>query len=99
MSDGRVRTALEQMEAWLSDPSWDPDPDVLANWTTEYQTALSQAERASGWADLMDRAKAAGQLLEDRIVVVARERDRIRAELENQERGNRALRGYKASAR
>jgi len=99
MSDARVLAAIEQMEAWLGDLNWEPDPEGLVRWNSDFQKALAQAEKAPGWLDLVSRAHAAGQLLEARIAVVAAERDRVRAELAAQERGNRALRGYGASTR
>ncbi len=99
MSDSRVRAALEQMEAWLVDPAWDPDPEALAQWNVGFQVALAQAEKAPGWPDLMDRAHAAGQYLEARSAMLAQEQDKVRAELEIHERGTRALKGYGASAR
>lgn len=99
MNDVRVRAAIEQMEAWLADPAWAPDSEALSQWNADFQAALAQAEKATGWPDLVGRAHAAGQLLEARIVGVALERDRVRAELVAQERGNRALKGYGASTR
>jgi hypothetical protein len=97
MSAGRVCAAIDQMEAWLADPDWEPDPDALAQWTTEFQGALSQTEKGPGWPDLAARAHAAGSLLEARLAVVAAGRDQVRAELEVQVRGNRALKGYGAN--
>lgn len=99
MSDGRVRAAIEQMEAWLADPTWEPDPDLLAGWDADFQEALAKAEKGPGWPDLAARAHAAGQLLEARSETVGQERDRLRNELEAQERGSRALRGYGANVR
>jgi hypothetical protein len=99
MSDLRVRAALEQMEAWLADPSWNPDPEALALWNAEFQAALAQAEKGSGWQGLIARAHVAGQLLEARCVLVAAAQDQVRAELEAQERGTRALKGYGATTR
>jgi hypothetical protein len=99
MSDLRVRAAIEQMEAWLADPNWKPDPEALAQWNAAFQAALAQAEKAPGWPDLIGRAHVAGQLLEARSVVVAEARDQVRAELEAQERGTRALKGYGANTR
>jgi hypothetical protein len=63
MSDARVRAAIEQMEAWLDDPVWEPDAEVLAAWDAEFNAALVAAERAEGWTGLTDRAHAAGKLL------------------------------------
>ena len=99
MNDGRVRAAIEQMEAWLSDVAWEPDPEALALWEEEFRTALAQAEKGSGWAALITRAHEAGRMLEARIEVVVEARDRIKAEVEAQEQGNRALRGYGANTR
>ena len=99
MSDVRIRAAIEQMEAWLADPAWDPDPEALVQWNAEFQAALAKAEKALGWPNLLDRAHAAGERLEARIGGVAEARDRLRTELEAQERGNRALRGYGSNTR
>lgn len=99
MTAGRVCAAIEQMEAWLADPAWDPDPDALAQWTTEFQGALSQTEKGPDWTELAARAHVAGKLLEARLAVVAAGRDRVRAELEAQVLGNRALKGYGGSRR
>jgi hypothetical protein len=99
MSDAQVRAAIEQMEAWLGDSNWEPEAEVLAQWNAEFQQALAQAEKAIGWPDLLARAHAAGQLLEARAAVVAEARDRVRAEIEAQALGNRALKGYGASTR
>jgi hypothetical protein len=99
MSDSQVRSALEQMEAWLADVNWEPDPEALARWNEAYQAALAQAERGPGWADLIARAHAAGRAMEARTVIAIQERDRLKAALESQERGARALKGYGAGTR
>ena len=99
MSDSRVRAAIEQMEAWLADPNWEPDAGTLAQWDTEFQSALAQAEKASGWSELRERAHAAGHQLEARRVVLADALDQVRRELEGHERGVRALKGYGAGTR
>jgi hypothetical protein len=99
MSDGLVRAALERIEAWLADPAWEPDPERLAQWNADFQEALAQSGKGPGWSDLIARAHAAGHELEARLVVVAEARDRLKQELESQERGGRALKGYGVSAR
>jgi hypothetical protein len=98
-ADARVRAALEQVEAWLADPAWEPDPSALAKWNKAFQAALLEAEKGPGWPDLATRAHRAGQAMEARLEVVVKARDRIRADLEAHERGGRALRGYGASTR
>ena len=99
MSDGGVRAAIEQMEAWLADSNWEPDPDALAQWNAEFNAALAQAEKDADWPELRARAHAAGHQLEAKKAVFAEVMDRLRAALEGQELGHRALKGYGASAR
>ena len=99
MSHERLRASIEQMEAWVADPSWEPDPEALARWDADFQTALVHAEKGSDWPDLMARAHAAGHRLQARTVRFAQVRDELRAQLDAQERGNRALKGYRAGVR
>ncbi|NWJ41143.1 MAG: hypothetical protein HXX12_09255 [Geothrix sp.] len=99
MSDARVRAAIEEMEAWLADPAWEPEAEALARWDAEFRAAMAQAERAEGWPALAGRAHAAGKLLEARIPVAVEALNRVRAELETQAQGNRALKGYGAGVR
>lgn len=99
MSAGRIRAAIEQMEAWLANPNWEPDPQALAHWNAAFQIALTQNEKGPGWSELAARAHAAGKLLEARLVVVSAARDQVRAELEAQVRGDRALKGYRSGRR
>ena len=99
MSNYRVRAAIEQMEAWLANPGWNPDPEALAQWTAEFQGALSQIEKGPDWPEVAARAHAAGKLLEARLAGVAAARDEVRTELEARIRGNHALKGYGANRR
>lgn len=99
MSDGRVCAAIERMEAWIGNPEWEPDPDELANWNTEYQAAVAQADKGDGWSELVARAHALGERLEQKLANMVRLREQLRTELDAQERGSRALIGYGASAR
>lgn len=99
MSDAQVRAALERMEAWLQDPAAPPDPEALAGWNRGFREALATAERGPGWEDLVGRAHALGERLAARTTELAVERDALRQELGLQAQGDRALRGYGASAR
>jgi hypothetical protein len=99
MSAGRIRAAIEQMEAWLADPNWEPEPEALAHWNAEFQGALTQAEKGPDWPTLTARAHAAGKLMGTRLASVVAARDRVKTELEAQVRGNRALKGYGAGRR
>ena len=97
MSDGEVRAAIAQMEAWVADPSWIPDSGALACWNAGFQLAMDRAEKGQGWPELMARAHAVGQLLAARTSQFEQLRESVRTDLEVQERGSRALRGYGAS--
>ena len=99
MSDEDVRRAIVQMEAWLGDPTWEPDAEVLAQWNATFLGALALAEKAHGWEDLVARAHAAGRSMELHAITAAEVRDQLRAELQAQDHGKRALKGYGASAR
>lgn len=96
MKDGQVLSIIDQMESWIEDPAWIPDPDALAQWNTAFQEAMAQADRGPGWEELRQRAHAVGARLEARMVPFVQQRDALKAELDAQERGNRALRGYGA---
>ena len=97
MSDQLVRAAVEQMEAWLTTPAWQPDSESLAQWNATFQGALARAEKGPGWADLVARGRAVSLCLDIRTEQLVHERDAVKAELDAQERGHRALRGYGAS--
>lgn len=99
MSDARVRVAIEQMEAWLADPAWEPEAEALARWDAEFKAALAAADRGEGWPELAGRAHAAGKLLEARLALAVEALNQVRMELETQGRGNRALKGYGAGVR
>jgi flagellar hook-associated protein FlgK len=99
MSDSRVRAAIEQMEGWLSEPNWEPDPAVLERWNTTFQAALAGAGRSEGWSDLVAKAHEVARHLETRMNTLVQLQNEVRAELGTQERGNRALRGYRTIAR
>jgi hypothetical protein len=99
MSDAQVRAAIEQMEAWMADPAWEPDPEALSRWDGGFRSALARAEKGEGWPELAARAHALGRELDARADRLALARDEIKAELDAQQRGVRALKGYGAGLR
>lgn len=99
MSDTGVRKALEQMEVWLADPSKEFEASELAEWNEAYFSAVAEAKRGSGWPELVAHAHQLGDQLNLRLAAVIRERDEVKAELDNFARGNRALKGYGANTR
>lgn len=99
MSDARVREAVEQMEAWLEDAAWQPDLEALTRWDDAFRFAVAQAEKGRGWPELVQRAHEAGRRLEGRSEVMAAELGLLKARLQAQDQGHRALKGYRASSR
>jgi hypothetical protein len=99
MNNLRVRAAIDQMEAWIGDPAWEPDPQDLEAWNSQYQQALAGAEKGEEWPALVARAQHLGPRLEARLRDLIQRRNEIKAELDAQERGNRALAGYGANTR
>jgi len=99
MSDPQVRAAVEQMEAWLDDPTWQPNPEALARWDAEFRAALVRAEKGNGWPELVERAHEAGRRLDIRSEAMASELREMKARLQAQDQGDRALKGYGASSR
>lgn len=98
MSDVDVLREIERMEGWLQDCQQMPGPEGLAEWNQAFRSALMGAERSPGWAELVARAHALGTQVNDRAALLAVERDEVRADLDAQERGGRALKGYGAAA-
>lgn len=99
MSVQDIRAVLEQMEAWIADPNWEPDPDELALWNTNLQAAKAHAQGDEKWSDLVASAHALARPLEVRLGQLTLRRDEVRAELESLESGKRAIKGYGASIR
>jgi hypothetical protein len=99
MNDGKVHAAIEQLEAWTADPAWEPDSELLSQWNADFQAALAQAEKAEGWPGWVARAHAIAEQIELRVTQLAKMQDELRVELDSHERGDRALKGYGASAR
>jgi flagellar hook-associated protein FlgK len=97
MSDVKVRATLEQMEAWLAEPSWEPDAEALARWNKAFLSAMAQAGKEPGWSDLITKAHELGRQLELRADRLAQQRDQVMSELEGQARGARALKSYRAN--
>ena len=94
MSDSQVRRSIEQMEAWLDDPSWEPEATALSAWQDAFDAAAAGAERSEDWPALVQRAHEVGRRLDLRAQEVAAEAERLRLRLESQDRGVRALKGY-----
>jgi hypothetical protein len=99
MSDARVLAFIERMESWIGDPDLVIEPELLAEWNRDFSEALATAERGPGWPQLVARAHALGDRVQGRAVVLSQERDLLRVELDAQAQGDRALKGYGASAR
>jgi hypothetical protein len=95
-SDQAVLRLVEEMEVLLSEPGV-LDQTRLKEWNRRFNEATVRAERGPGWSAIVDRAHALGGRV-DRVVEGLHDQGRgIRGQLEMQERGARALRGYKGA--
>ena len=100
MSTEELVAAIQQMEAWVADPNWVPEPERLLRWNEEFQAARTQVKETTlGWVDLVARAHALGERVEAHTALLSKQQDDMKAELDAQALGNRALRGYGSSTR
>ncbi|HEX9081362.1 MAG TPA: hypothetical protein VF768_03730 [Holophagaceae bacterium] len=99
MSDAAVLAAVQAMEAWLDDPDRAFDAPALEAWNRDFREAVATAERGPGWEALVVRAHVLAEAVLARQRAVEAQRDAVRAELEQQAQGDRALKGYGASTR
>lgn len=94
MTNSEVDALLAMMEAWLADPAWELEAESLADWTSRFNDALATADRSHGWIETAERSHRVGRQLEQRLQSVIEAKERIRVELEQQDKGVRALKGY-----
>lgn len=99
MSDAKVQAALDQLEAWLADPSKVIESEEMLHWNKAYFAAVDGAERGPGWPQLVERAHGLGERLNVTLEAMIRERDAVRSELDAFARGSRALKGYGSNTR
>lgn len=96
MRPSSFKASLDQMERWLDDPSWTAEPGEVAAWEVEYRVALEEARGGPDWASLRERAHVLGRRLEEKLRGVISERDALKAELDGQAQGRRALKAYRS---
>lgn len=99
MSDGAVLAAIQAMEGWLADPDHFLDEAALEAWNREFREAAARAEKGPGWAEVVARAHDLAKRIEARTRALEAQRDAVRLELEQQAKGDRALKGYGSSTR
>lgn len=94
MSDAQVQAHLDQLERWLSDPGWIPDPSAMALWDAGFHAALATAERGSGWEPLVLQGRALNERLKAHASGLALAMEEIRLELQQQASASQALKAY-----
>lgn len=99
MSDVAVEASLRAMEAWLEGRGGTMDDQVLADWNRSFQEAVARAERGPGWSDLVAWAHDLAKRVDERKRALEVDRDVIKAELNQQSVGDRALKSYGSSTR
>jgi hypothetical protein len=96
MSDLQLQAVIGQMETWLADPGWDPDPEAMTLWNQQFEAAVATAERGPGWAALVRRAHELGARVEVRTQPMVMKLQELQGELAAQAKGSRALKGYRS---
>jgi hypothetical protein len=99
MSDAGVQACLVQMESWLQGSGAAPAAEELVAWNRRFGLEVATAERGPAWQHILQRAHALGTAVEGLSTALIAHRDSLKAELAAQAQGNRALKGYGASAR
>lgn len=97
MSPVSLDVVLMQMEAWLDDPTWVPVPDDLTVWNEQLVPAMVRLEANPERDTLRQRCHVLGQRLEMRADRLAIQQGDLKAIIEGQTLGFRALKGYGAS--
>lgn len=98
MRPSRFEASLDQMARWLDDPGWTAEAAEVAVWEAEFQQALEEARGGLDWEFLRERAHALGARLEEKLQGVITERDALKAELDGQAQGRRALKAYRSGS-
>jgi ABC-type transporter Mla subunit MlaD len=85
---------LEELDRLLQDSA--VSGTALADWQTRFDVALESADRSSPtWPKVLARSHALATRLETAASQLAVRREEIRRELSLQDRGARALKGYR----
>lgn len=95
MSDQAVAEALDDLERLMGEPLERLDGDRIGQWHERFRAAVAAAERGPGWGDLVGRAHALGQRLDQVLGQALSQREALRQELDAGGQGARALKAYR----
>lgn len=95
MSDQALSLLLDELEQLLQQDA--PDGEALASWRARFDAALPEAERGPGWEQLVARCRTLAARLDAAANALSQQRDALRREMEMQDQGARALKGYRPS--
>lgn len=95
MSDAGVSRSLDDLERLLERILDAPDPEAVAAWHAAFREQVAGAERGPQWGAIQARAHDLGRKLSERTGQLEALRGAVREELLAQERGRRALEGYR----
>lgn len=95
MSDALVQAHLDQLEGWLAEPGWIPDPTAMDAWNAGFLAAAREAERGPGWGDLVARAHALNGRVEAHVASLSQALTALRAELQAHGKADTAMKAYR----
>lgn len=95
MSDQALAALLDELERLLQQEA--PEPEALEGWRRSFDAALPSAERGPGWEGIVARCRALAGRLDAGANQLAKQAEDLRRELERQDQGTRALKGYRPS--
>lgn len=95
MSDADLIPLLEEMEQRLDRGGM--EGEEIAEWRARFDAALATAERGPEWPAILLRARALASRFDQEADRLVAAQERLRAEMDLQASGARALKGYKPS--
>ena len=99
MSDHDVLQVLDRLALLLRTPVERPNAQAIADWHDEFKRSVATAERGPGWAEIKDRAKVLGVLLNRRMALIQGAQRTLRQKLDRNVTGRRALTAYQTTPR
>lgn len=92
--DDHLLRVLDRLETLLEEEI--PSEEAVAEWRREFDAAVTRADRGPAWEGVLLRARTLGERLQSRVTQLENRKLDVQHELEAQEVGSRALKGYQS---
>lgn len=92
--DAHLLRVLDRLETLLEEEI--PSEEAVADWRREFDAAVTRADRGPAWEGVLQRARTLGERLQTRVAELQIRKTDVQRELETQELGSRALKGYQS---